>query len=113
MNKSRDKKHMFSYLWRVLAENLDPPQEEYNFDGCIGRKHRFDFAFVEQKVAVEVEGNAWHIKGGGSHMQDTDLEKYNLAAVLGWRVLRFSPKMLQNNPDNCIDLVLRCLRGDK
>ena len=107
---SKDKNHMFAYLWRVIADDLYSPVEEYNFDKEIGRKHRFDFAFPEYKVAVEVEGNAWGVKGGGKHMQDSDLDKYNIAASMGWRVLRFSPKMMENEPDRCIQIVKDCLR---
>ena len=113
MSKKSEKNYMFSYLWRVIANNYLDPVEEYNFDKELGRKHRFDFAFPEKKVAVEIEGNAWHVKGGGKHMQDRDLEKYNIAAVLGWRVLRFSPAMLENDPMDCIQTVRDCLRSSK
>ena len=106
----KDKAHMFAYLWRLLAENLPMPEAEYNFDKELGRRHRFDFAFLGNKVAIEVEGNAWAVKGGGRHMQDSDLEKYNLAALLGWRVVRFSPGMLKRDPEGCIKLVKDCLR---
>ena len=108
---SKDKKHMFSYLWRIIASDYLHPQEEYPFSKPLGRRHRFDFAFPEQKLAVEIEGNAWHVKGGGSHMQDTDLEKYNLAALLGWRVVRFSPGMMKRDPEGCIKLVKDCLKN--
>ena len=107
---TQDKKHMFAYLWRVIADNYCSPIEEYPFSKELGRKHRFDFAFVDEKLAVEIEGNAWRVRGGGRHMQDNDLEKYNLAALLGWRVLRFSPGMLKRNPEECIQLVKNCLR---
>ena len=106
---AQDKNHMFSYLWHVLAENMPKPQEEYPFSKGLGIRHRFDFAFIESKIAVEVEGNAWNVRGGGSHMQDSDLEKYNLAALLGWRVLRFSPGMMKRDPDGCIKIVKDCL----
>jgi len=55
------------------------------------RKWRFDFAFVPVKIAIEIEGGAWlgkgHTSGKGYH---SDMEKYNAAVLLGWRVLRYS-----------------------
>jgi very-short-patch-repair endonuclease len=108
-----DKAQEFLYYWRACVNGTSPdPVAEYPFTGAIGRRHRFDFAFVSEKVAVEIEGNAWHVPGGGKHMQDADLEKYNLAASMGWRVLRFSPAMLKQDPQKCIDAVLKTLAFD-
>jgi len=105
-----DKKQLFKFYFRMFNDGMLPPEEEYNFDSEIGRRHRFDFAWPDRKIAVEVEGNAWHTAGGGRHMQDSDMEKYNIAAVLGWRVLRFSPGMLNSDPENCIETVRKALR---
>ena len=106
---SKDKKQVFAYYYRLLM-GLPYFEEEYNFDAELGRRHRFDFAWPDYKIAVEVEGNAWGVKGGGRHMQDSDLEKYNIAATLGWRVLRFSPGMLKADPETCIDYVRKALK---
>ena len=98
-----DKADLFFQYWQMLSSL--PIEREYNFDKAIGRKHRFDFAFPNKMIAVEVEGNAWSVKGGGRHMQDSDLEKYNIAASMGWRVFRFSPSMLKKDPAGCIQTV--------
>lgn len=59
------------------------------------RQWRFDFAFLEERVALEVEGGIW-VSGGHSRGSGVkkDIEKYNAAAVLGWRVLRVQPQEL-------------------
>jgi hypothetical protein len=106
---STDKAQMFLSYWRLLADGLDEPTPEYVF--APPRKWRLDFAFVPQHVAVEVEGNAWAVPGGGRHMQDKDLEKYNAAASEGWRLFRFSPGMLERDPDTCVDMVARAVYG--
>jgi hypothetical protein len=53
------------------------------------RRWRFDAAFPEKKVALEVDGAIWtqgrHTRGAG-YLKD--LEKFANAAVLGWRVIR-------------------------
>lgn len=72
------------------------------------RKWRFDFAWVGQCVALEVEGGIWT---GGRHTRGSgftkDMEKYNEAAARGWRVIRVAPERL------CIietvNLIKRCL----
>ena len=50
---------------------------------------RFDFAWPEKKIAVEIDG-------------DEDRLKLNTAAILGWRVIRFSVKTMQDDPIGCI-----------
>lgn len=102
-----DKAELFSHYWRVLRGGTQlshrDPVEEYNFDAP--RKHRYDFAWVEQKIAIEIDGNAWRTKGGGSHGSDTDREKRNIGVMLGWSVFYFSPQMMNNDPQACIDMV--------
>jgi very-short-patch-repair endonuclease len=59
------------------------------------RRWRFDFAFPDEKIAVEVEGGTW-VNGAhsrGKHFE-SDCEKYGEAAVLGWTVLRVTPDMI-------------------
>lgn len=59
------------------------------------RKWRFDYAIPEIKVAIEVEGGVWtqgrHTRGKGFI---GDMEKYNQAVILGWRLIRVTPDTL-------------------
>ena len=54
------------------------------------RKWKFDCAWPDRMIAVEIEGGIWirgrHNRGAG-YLKD--MEKYNAAAKLGWRVFRF------------------------
>lgn len=72
---------------------LPLPVTEHKFHPV--RKWRFDYAWPEQKIALEVEGG---IYSGGRHTSAAgflrDMEKYNAAACMGWRVLRITPKSL-------------------
>ena len=68
-------------------------EKEYRFHA--ERLWRFDYAFPQHKIALEVEGG---VHTGGRHIRPKgflgDMEKYNAAAVLGWRVLRCTPSTL-------------------
>lgn len=65
------------------------PEREYRFHHK--RRWRFDFAWIDDKLAVEIEGGA-HINGRHNRGSGfiADMDKYNSAVLLGWRVLRFS-----------------------
>jgi very-short-patch-repair endonuclease len=92
-------------LFRGLLKDckLPAPVMEYQFHPV--RKWRFDFAWPEHKIALEVEGGVFgHKKKDGTKSEKgahssvsgilRDIEKYNAAACLGWRVLRVIPSEL-------------------
>lgn len=83
---------------------MPDPEAEYPFAAEMRRRWRFDWAFPAYKVAVEVDGGQWQAHGG-RHSRDTDRDKLNHAAMLGWRVFRFSPQMLRRDPEGCIRMV--------
>ncbi|AZY50856.1 hypothetical protein ACLQ9F_12010 [Bordetella avium] len=82
-------------------------QREFRF--APPRRWRFDFAWPEQKFAVEIEGGVWtsgrHTRGAGFV---ADTEKYNAAALAGWKVLRFTEKSVRDG--SAVELVARYLR---
>lgn len=55
------------------------------------RKWRFDFFFPQPMLAVEIEGMGRHQRIGGFI---GDCEKYNAAAIMGIRVLRYTTRMV-------------------
>lgn len=60
------------------------------------RQWRFDFAFPNQKVAIEYEGGVFLPKARhtSSLGYSKDVEKYREAVLLGWKVLRYTAKDL-------------------
>jgi very-short-patch-repair endonuclease len=109
---SEDKAPIFDYYWRILAGDMPRPVPEFEFDKVIKRKHRFDWAFPEYRVAVEVDGGQWS-KGGGRHAGDDDREKTNIAASLRWLVFHFSPDQLKRDPKNCVRLVVQAIKDSQ
>lgn len=94
---------------QIAASDLLVPEQEYLFArelrGPTGRKRmfRFDFAWARQKIAAEVDGGRYMVRRNrqgqaipiGQHMTESDYEKLNSAAILGWRVLRFTPQHIR------------------
>lgn len=108
--KTEDKKYLFRDAWERYGTSNDW-LEEYRFSE---RQFRFDFAWPidDVKVAVEIDGGNWMVVDGkavGRHGKNRDYEKLNIAASLGWRVMRFSPDMLKKDPIGCVEIVLKAL----
>lgn len=82
-------------MLHIRAARLAEPLREYRFHP--ERRWRFDVAWPERMLAIEVDGGVWT---GGRHTTGqgftNDCEKLNHAALLGWRVLRFTPGMIQS-----------------
>lgn len=75
---------------------LPRPERELHF-AQPAREWRFDLAWPDRKLAVEVEG----VSSGRSRHQSIDgyqedCAKYAAAALLGWTVLRFSQTQVQD-----------------
>ena len=79
---------------QIRAVKLPEPVREHRFHPT--RKWRFDFAYPEHLLAIEVEGGVW---SGGRHTRGSgftnDCEKYNAALMNGWRVYRCTPDMIK------------------
>jgi len=91
----------------IRAAVLPEPEREYAF--YKPRRWRFDFAWPELELAVEVEGGKWtrgrHTRPEGF---ERDCEKYNTAALAGWKVLRFTGDMVESGA--AIDTITDAIR---
>lgn len=79
----------------LRCTNLPAPVREFHFHPT--RKWRTDFAWPDHRLLVEIEGGHWsggrHTRGAGF---EADCEKYNAAVQLGYRVLRFTGRMVKD-----------------
>jgi very-short-patch-repair endonuclease len=75
----------FELLWRAAGG----PALEAEFRFHPTRKWRADYAHLESRTLIELEGGVWV---GGRHNRATgfvaDAEKYLEATLAGWRVVR-------------------------
>jgi hypothetical protein len=83
------------FLSHAVAAGLPAPVQEHPVQA--GRKWRFDFAWPELMVALEVEGgthaNGRHSRAGG---YESDANKYNAATLAGWSVYRATGDMVRS-----------------
>ena len=89
------------YLWLYQVGLVPVP--EYKFYN--NRRWRIDYAFPDQKLAIEIEGGVYT---RGRHVRPTgfigDIEKYNALTECGWRLLRYQPNRVD------FEQVKRCLQ---
>lgn len=94
--KSEKRSHLELDLeFQIQDHDLPVPDKEVSF--CDGRKWRFDMAWPERMIAVEVEGG---IYSGGRHTRpkgyESDCEKYSKASIMGWIVIRATGGMIKS-----------------
>lgn len=96
---------------------LPAPLREYRFAaGLFGRQWRFDFCWPQYMLAVElhgivecqVRGRAVDVGGHGTIVgKISDMNKYNAAILLGWKVLTFAQAHV--NSTEAMDVTQRAL----
>lgn len=97
----------------IRAHKLPEPEREYRFGAMAAggpgkglrarlvqaglKDWRFDFAWPDLMLAVEVEGGGWV---GGRHNRGegflADLKKYQEAQRLGWTIYRTAGELIKN-----------------
>tara|TARA_R100000734_G_C3286073_1_gene78760 strand:- start:312 stop:662 length:351 start_codon:yes stop_codon:yes gene_type:complete len=96
-------------LNQLLETDLPLPVKEHKFHPV--RKWRFDLAWKEHMLAVEVEGGIWTY---GRHNRAAsfikDMEKYNEACLLGWNLLRFTTDMVKNG--EAVNMLVRFFKNE-
>jgi len=79
-----------AYIKNQLGVSVE---KEYRFHPT--RKWRFDYCIPSKMIAIEVEGGAYtqgrHTRGKGFI---ADMEKYNTAVCMGWKLIRVTPDQL-------------------
>lgn len=93
---------------------LPEPMCEFRFHPK--RQWRFDFAWLEKRIAAEVEGGTMlmYRERKSRHTHPTgyrgDCEKYNAAQQLGWKVYRFTGDMVADG--SAIQFLEEVLKND-
>lgn len=93
-------------IWLDLWKWAKP---EYRFDET--RAWRFDYAWPDQQLAVEIDGFGFGHQAQQRISQNN--EKRNAAILAGWRVLVFDSRLLgsRQKVDDAVDLTAKVLCG--
>ncbi len=74
-----------SVMEEIAAQGLPRPVTQHRITLPTGRTIRFDFAWPEQRVALEVDHPAWH---DGAEQSHRDKLRDRKAATIGWETVR-------------------------
>lgn len=95
----------FEFYWSEFGDDRYCLIPQYKFPKP-ERQWRFDYAYEPGKIIVEIEGGIWI---GGGHSRGSgvirDIEKHNAAVLKGWRVLRVTSDMINQNPYAVIQMI--------
>jgi hypothetical protein len=72
----------------IVSSDLPEPTQQHRV-GVAGERFRLDFAYPEQKVAIEYDGWDWHSSRSAF---DRDRRRDRLLQLAGWTVLRFTSR---------------------
>lgn len=108
-----DRENQFWLLWKACAPaSYAEPQTQYVFHAT--RKWRFDFAWPDQKVAVEIHGGIFQNQATGHRSKSgvvRDMEKSNAAQKDGWTVLAYQSNDLDKRPKQVIEEIALTIRS--
>jgi len=101
-----------AFLLHLKFAGLPEPVCEYQFHET--RKWRFDYAFVEKKVAVEYQGLNWKRDGENSGHQSIaglmrDFEKFTEASIAGWTLILITAESV--NSGQAVEWVRRAVNS--
>jgi len=97
------------FALHLKAMKIEGWVREYKFNSG-NLRYRFDFAWVDEMLSVEIEGgvnmyvtrksDGKRIRVSGKHTSEKGFErdciKYNEAMLLGWKVLRVTGKQVKS-----------------
>jgi very-short-patch-repair endonuclease len=93
MNDSKAEDKLFAQI----ADSGTIPVPERQYKALEKRRFKWDFAWIEQKLLVEIQGGTWvkaqfgHTSGVGYRR---DCFKNDLATAVGWNVMQFTTDMV-------------------
>jgi very-short-patch-repair endonuclease len=98
-------------IWGVTQvlqlSGFPPPVQQHRVSLLNGRFADLDAAWPGARVAVELDGAAFH---GSREQRERDLRRDTALAALGWVVLRFSYRRLTTDPAGCRREITAVLR---
>jgi very-short-patch-repair endonuclease len=95
-------------------EEFDRRGIKYNYQHKVFGGFSVDFAFPEQKIAVECDGDYWHgnpakYQGKLNSIQkknsEVDRKRMRIIEASGWKIIRFWEHQIKKDVKICVDLI--------
>jgi hypothetical protein len=98
--------------YMVHCVGLPEPKTQYRLPETPDRRYAWDFAFVNERLLVDVQGGTWMPKGGHNTggAIERDCEKMVLGVLSGYRVMFVTA--LQVRDGRAVQWIDRALRSD-
>lgn len=90
---------MFWDAWQNAGGAQRTVELEYQYN-IPGTRYRVDFANIEEKVAIELDGYEYH---NSKDQFTNDRKRQRELENLGWRIIRFSGSEVYKNAEKCLD----------
>jgi len=100
---SKESSYLEAMLESVLARGDLPPYTREHPFTISSRRARVDLYIPTWSLVVEADGRSWH---GRTDDFETDRRRDNELAGRGIQVLRFTYRMLSDDPDGCLRTIL-------
>ncbi len=84
----------------LLRNGLPKPVHQYVIKHRGRDIARVDFAYPEERIAIEVDSYRWH--AGGKQVWEDDLARRNESEGLGWHVINITKRELRERPQQLI-----------
>lgn len=99
----------FLSAWRIYGLPFCPPKSQVKFHPI--RDWRFDWAWEDRKVGVELHGGEFMKKGGHTTGVGLtkDCEKIRAAQLCGWIVLPWPGREFRSDPEKAVKQVIEAL----
>ena len=98
-------------LFALLVDaGLPEPVSQFRADWLKSMNGRIDFAYPEHRVVIEADSRRWH---SSLDAFEVDRQRDNAAQLAGWVVLRFTWKMITDEPAAVVTTVRRALTSER
>jgi very-short-patch-repair endonuclease len=109
LRQARNEKWEALLAQQISALGMPQPVKQYRFHES--RQWKFDFAYPDRKLAVEIDGLS---KNPGAHQRfagiENDCEKRAEALIRGWKILRVTGAMVKSG--RAVNYLRHLLNGE-
>jgi very-short-patch-repair endonuclease len=95
-------------LQLLTGAGLPAPVRQFHAPWLQPINGRVDLAYPNKRIVIEGDGRRWHALFDAF---ETDRRRDNAAQLAGWMVLRFSWRMIANEPTSVVDIVRGALES--